>query len=320
MEILPPDLGPYWHTALVRYRTLGTARIHTPPHRGFLGRFWASGVAIPESVAAATLPMMADATGPLIALPGVALPLLLVAALWLSGFRLDILLGGTLLCAALLYFFLVSEPRRRFRKLHNTPVRSIEIQSLKGERERATEQDRLTAPRSKLAKAFQSVRGTRPLQPGGPLERAFLQFVQEAITARDLPPAAAREIQRLLPPLGETVALLSRWEETPEEQKRQETENAVRRENLRRLSRRAGTLQEDLLGQLDALRHLLSLLTDASPSAATDYGRFTALLANIQSVIAESASLTEARSELSVSLPARIPVPEESVQRLGRSG
>lgn len=311
MELTPRELGEYWRVAIFRFRALGTARIHTPPHTGFLGRWWAAGSGVSERVTAATLPMMADTTLPLTILPFVALTLLAFAASWLNGFRPDKTLFFFAAILAPLYFFVIREPRRRFRQLHEARLRMEEIQALKGatpKREKAAQSEE---SRNKLATTFQSVRGKIPLPPAGVLEREFLQFVQDALILRDLPPTVETEIRRTLPALGETVALLTVWDAAANEIP---TNDSLARENLRRLARRVETLEAAVLEQLPALRRLLPALAADGPAAATDFNRFTALLAELQSVIAETASVSEAREEMS-SARSAIPGVQQAVAR-----
>ena len=317
MEILPGDLGPHWRTAVFRYRTFGTARIHTPPHIGALGRIWAAGLDLPETVTAATLPMMADAATPLVVLPGVAAPLSFIAVCYLTGFRPDAVLIAGLIAASLLYFFVIHEPRRRFRALHQKPLTGSEIVGLKGGMRGRTDEKQRAAPRGKLAKTFQSVRGVKPLQPAAPLDHEFLSLIQDALITQNLPPAAEREIRRLLPFLGETTAVLALWRQSDENAEALPTmENEIARDNLRRLMRRAATFEEDFRRQLSLLRSLLPMLATESAASATDYNRFAALTATLQNLTEQIASLSETRDELTLTLHPRS-APTET-QKSGR--
>src|SRR5689334_19892727 len=134
MQIQPQNLGTRWHIAVVRYRALGTARLQLPPHIGFLGRIWSKGSGVSPEVTAATLPMMTDQTGPLVAGFGTTVGLISLAVVTLNAFQPEVFLSTAGVAAALLYGGIVAVPRRSFRQLHGRPVRYEEIEALKGGR------------------------------------------------------------------------------------------------------------------------------------------------------------------------------------------
>jgi len=314
MELIPDDLGEYWRIALFRYRAMGASRVHTPPNQGFLGKFWASRSDVSEQVASATLPMMADTTLPLIALPSVVIPLVTIALFWFVRMSIPMTAVVLLSGASILYFCLLYEPRRRFGSLHQQKVRLEEIQALKGGR---TRREILPVEESqgKWRKAFQSVRGKRPLTPGQPLEQDFLSLVQNALIIRDLPVQVETEIRRILPALGETVILLTKWRLYAQDYAiATEGQDQVIRDNVGRLTQRAENLEAMLQNLLPALGETLPVVADSAGSS-TAYPRYTVLIAEVQSIINETASLSEVRAQIEPSHS----IVTTNLQSVGRS-
>jgi hypothetical protein len=348
MQIQPQDLGARWHVAVVRYRALGTARINLPPRVGFLGRIWSWGSDVPEDVAAATLPLMIDQTGPLVAGFGTGVGLISLAVILLSAFQPDIALPTAGVAGALLYGGIVAVPRRSFRRLHDRPVRHEEIEALKGGKSKFGEGLVKRPSRGPIMKLFQSMKGSAARRPGDELENEFLTFVQDALTIQGISPTAEAEVRRVLRTIGETVAALPPAD-APENEEvgdvlgdaemlaararrepdqivadsllRQADANVARAramENNRKLRRRTQVLREEMLTQIRAVRSLLPSLVSDAATAATDFGRFATLAASVQSIASEANSVADAREELAVTLRpyTAAPQPEREPARL----
>jgi hypothetical protein len=336
MQLQPKDLGTKWHTAIVRYRALGTARIHTPPHIGRLGRLWSTGSDVPEEVTAATLPMMADQTGPLVSGLGTIILLIgTVVGIWLmrNGSVLNLVQLLPIVLAGLFLSYIVL-PRRVFRRMHAEPVNYEELDALKGiEARKEEEVEEKKKPRGlSLMRLFASVRGTHGSKRNQELERTFLSLVQDALSARDLSPSAEAELRRVLKSIGEAIGSLPPEDSDEDEELsdvvvdaemlaaraarekdeiaaasllRQAEANLTRArsmQNNKRLARRVRILRDEMLAQVKMVRSLLPTLKSDTASLATDSGRFAAVAASVQSIATEAASVADAREELSRSL------------------
>lgn len=336
MQLKPKDLGPKWHTAIVRYRALGTARINTPPHMGRLGRIWSSGSGISEEVAAATLPMMNDQTGPLVNGLGTIIILLGVVLGGLLAARGEFTNLIFLLTTALVGLFLsyVVLPRRVFRRMHSAPINFEELDALKGIEVRKEEEvEEKKKPRGlNLMRLFASVRGTHGSRRNQELERTFLSLVQDVLSARDISPNAEAELRRVLQSVGEAIGSLPPEDAEDEEDLsdvvvdaemlaaraarekddvaaasllRQAEANLTRArsmQNNKKLARRVRILRDEMLAQVKMVRSLLPSLKSETASVATDLGRFADVAASVQSIATEAASVAEAREELSRTL------------------
>jgi hypothetical protein len=347
MQIQPQDLGTRWHVAVVRYRALGTARINLPPRVGFLGRIWSRGSGVPEAVAAATLPLMIDQTGPLVAGFGTGVGLISLGVAVLSAFQPEIMLSTAGIASVLLYGGIIAVPRRSFRQLHERPVCHEEIEALKGGKAKFGEGLVKRQPRGAIMKLFQSMKGSAPRRPGDELEQEFLTFVQDALRTQGLSPTAEVEVRRVLRTIGETVAALPA-PDAPENQEvadvlgdaemlaaraRRETDPVVAEsllrqadasvararamENNRKLRRRTHVLREEMLTQIKAVRSLLPSLVSDAATAATDFGRFATLAASVQSIASEADSVSDAREEVAAALRTYVaPQPDAEPARL----
>ncbi|GAB4452458.1 MAG: hypothetical protein OHK0029_03400 [Armatimonadaceae bacterium] len=337
MQLQPKDLGDTWHIAVVRYRALGTARINTPPHIGRLGRLWASGLNLPEEVAAATLPMMADHASPL---AHFAASLIVIASLvslliWGWGMLLFVLP----IAALLLFLVMVVLPRRTFHNFHTRPVNWEELEAVKGpairsrneENELDDETERGFRPIRNVIKLFQTMRGTRPGKRNDELERTFLTFAQEVVSARGFSPSTETELRGVLRAMGNTIGSLP-FEDAQEaddiadvltdaemlvaraerEKDRIVAESLLRQaeahvsrataiENNRKLARRIRVLREEMLGQVKMVRSLLPSLKEGA-GVSTDQNRFNTLSQNVQSIATEAVSVSAARDELARTL------------------
>jgi hypothetical protein len=330
MQLTPHDLGTKWHIAVVRYRALGTARLHTPPQIGRLGRLWAQGLNLSEEITAATLPMVADSTMPLVNGLGTAIVLVTTAILLITQ---PSLLGvAALLTAALfgLYACIFLLPRRKFHALHNAPLRWDELEAMKG-RDRKAGEGRIELSNRPLMRLFQSIRGTGTKPKEEELERVFLGMVQDALPLSNLSPTAETEVKRVIRALGEGIAAVPAIEADAEDVAdvladaemlaaratregdkivadsllRQADANVSRAramENNRRLARRTRILREELTSQVRAVRSLLPHLGSDAATASTDFGRFATLSADVQGIANEAASVADAREELAQAL------------------
>lgn len=326
MQISPRELGTRWHIAVVRLRALGTARITTHPHVGRLGRLWIKGMRHDPDVLAATLPMMADHTGPLVAGMGTLIPLGGATAVFLFGIEPSVA-GATIAAVATgLYGSLVAIPRRNFRRLHDKPITWEEIEALKGTIVGKDELKERPA-RGPIMKMFQNLKGTAPRRQGDQLEREYLSLVQDALTIQGLSGAAEVEVKRVLQSVGDAVGALPPAKTSDEEAAdvagdaemlaaralregdaviaasllRQADANLARAraiENNKILARRTHILRDEMIAQVRAVRSLLPALASDAATAATDFGRFASVSASVQSIASEAVSVEDARAEL----------------------
>jgi hypothetical protein len=330
MVLRPRDLGNRWHIAVVRYRALGTARIHTPPQVGKLGKRWASGLDIPDEVAAATLPMIADTSGPAVWGIGTAIALITVALITILSPALPVVLGMMLAALVGIYASSVLVPRRKLHALHNAPVQWGELEALKGQDRKAGE-GKIELSAKPLMRLFQSIRGTGAKPKEDELERAYLSMVQDALALKNLSETAEAEVKRVIRSIGDALGavpsvaaetddvadvladaemLAARAQREPdkvvaESLLRQADANVSRAkamENNRRLARRTKILRDEMLAQVKAVRSLLPHLGSDAASAATDFNRFATLAADVQSIASEAASVADAREELAQTL------------------
>jgi hypothetical protein len=330
MVLRPRDLGNKWHIAVVRYRALGTARIHTPPQVGKLGKRWASGLDIPEEVAAATLPMIADTSGPAIWGMGTALALITATLIALLSPPFFAAVGMALAALVGIYACSVLVPRRKLRALHDAPVRWEELEALKG-RDRKAGEGKIELSTRPLVRLFQSIRGVGAKPREDELERTYLAMVQDTLALKNLSETAEVEVKRVIRSIGDALgavpAVAAETDDvadvladaemlaaraTRESDKvvaesllRQADANVSRAkamENNRRLARRTKILREEMLAQVKAVRSLLPHLGSDAASAATDFNRFATLAADVQSIASEAASVADAREELAQTL------------------
>lgn len=330
MLLRPRDLGNKWHIAVVRYRALGTARIHTPPQVGKLGKRWASGLDIPEEVAAATLPMIADTSGPAIWGMGTALALVTATLIALLSPPFFAAVGMVIAALVGIYACSVLIPRRKLHALHDAPIRWEELEALKG-KERKAGEGKIELSSRPLVRLFQSIRGAGAKPREDELERTYLAMVQDALALKNLSETAEAEVKRVIRSIGDALgavpALAAETDDvadvladaemlaaraTRESDKviaesllRQADANVSRAkamENNRRLARRTRILREEMLAQVKAVRSLLPHLGSDAASAATDFNRFATLAADVQSIASEAASVADAREELAQTL------------------
>ena len=348
MEIRPADLGTKWHIAMVRYRALGTARFTLPPKQGTLGKLWASGLNLPENIAATTLPLLSDMTLPLVAGVGTGIVLTAFVICFFAGFAPLVVLGNLIVAGAGLYAALYALPRRAFHRLHTSPIRSEELEALKGARPKRVEKtvDPPRQTKNPLLKVVDGLRGSSPRLPGDELESVFLTFVQDALAVRGLSVTAEAEIRRVILTLGEAVSALPDPmtendtvsdivgdAENLTEQARREQDTVVAQsllrqaeahltrahalDNNRKLLRRTQVLRDELIAQIRAVRTLLPTLGDDSITAATDFSRLVGVAATVQSIASEATSVAEARQELSLALYPRLEPVESRQQAVG---
>jgi hypothetical protein len=100
------------------------------PHIGPLGRMWIRGLHLDRSVAACTLPFAARetqsvATGASLMAAGLIVPMLLVAFANGPGALIAVSVVAAVLAS---FLTLVVLPRRRFRRLHRSPLTVAEIE------------------------------------------------------------------------------------------------------------------------------------------------------------------------------------------------
>jgi hypothetical protein len=336
MQLQPKDLGEKWHIAVVRYRALGTARINTPPRLGRLGNLWAKGVDASPEVIAATLPMMADQTNPLVHFAG---SLTVIATIAATIARPDLFLLILPIALALLLVFLILLPRQIVHKMHSKPLEWEELEAVKGPLNRVrTETDEEEEaglnplqPVRKLLNFFQSIRGTRPGRPSDELERLFIAFVQEVVAAQGISEAHQKELRQVIRSMGNVIAsipaqdardadeiadvlmdaemLVNRAERegdkvVAESLLRQADAHVSRAsaiQNNRKLAKRIRTLREEMLGQVKMVRSLLPALKGEA-IVASDESRFLTVSENVQGIASEASNVVAAREELAQAL------------------
>jgi hypothetical protein len=330
MHLTPRDLGTKWHIALVRYRAIGTARLHTLPQVGRLGRLWAQGLDVPEEVVAATLPLIADTSGPLVWGLGTGIVLAAAALIFAIGLPLAGIVGTVLAALFGLYACIVLLPRRKFHRFHQAAIRWDELEALKG-KERKAGEGKIELSARPLVRLFQSIRGGGAKPKEDELERVYLSLVQDALSLQNLSVTAETEVKRVIRALGDAIGAVPAIEAEGEdmadvltdaemlaaratrESDKVVAESLLRQadahvsrakamENNRRLGRRTKILRDELLSQVKAVRSVLPHLGSDAASAATDFSRFATLSADVQSIANEAASVADAREELAQAL------------------
>jgi hypothetical protein len=338
MTLRPKDLGNRWHVALVRYRALGTARIQEPPRLGRLGRLWSSGLDVPEETLAATLPLMADHTTPLVWGLGSASALAGVALFLLGGpsalpVALAVVLVGLFLAVYLL-------PRRVVRRFHTAPVEVDELEVLKGSDVKArVEEDekpvgftRALQPLRTLSRLFDSVRGVQPTRRTPGLEQEFLALAQEVVELQSVSPEGEASLRDVLRKLGEAVGrvpagdaresddvydILGDAEMLAARAQREKDSvaaasllrqaealfaRAAATEQNKKTARRVRVLRDELTAQVKMVRSLLPALRGEAVATTTELDRFTRVSETVQGIASEANSVAAAREELSQTL------------------
>lgn len=317
MEIKPQDLGEHWHIAVVRYRALGHARFTLPPKIGVLGRIWASGLDIPEPVAATTLPLMNDFTAPMVVGVGTGIVLTALSICTLCQFASGVIIGSVIVGGGALWGCMVVLPRRAFRRLHQTPVRSSELEALKGVQPKRQEKpEPIQRSKNTILKVVDGLRGIAPRAPGDELETEFLRFVQDVLDIRSVSSTTESEVRRVVHAIGEaTGSLPDPMLENDSSANRVEGAEANLAgkhawENHQRLLHRIDLLRDELITQIKAVRTLLPTLGEESLSSVNDFSRLVSVATKIESIASEVSSLTEARQELALTLYPRLTMGE----------
>ncbi len=209
MNIYPRNLGAKWHIAAVRQRAHGPAsawRRAEPPRVGALGRVWVKDMDLPPHVAAHTLPMAANEIGSWVGGigGGFAWIPLTGTIIALSQGSWEGALAGVASGAVLAWGCAIALPRRVIRKLHDTPLRPEELQTL-----RDSAVPGLPPLLSDMATKF--LRRWRGEPSGGTqdeLEVAFLDLALQASRLEGLSETTENEVRATLESVGEAVTSL----------------------------------------------------------------------------------------------------------------
>lgn len=325
---------------LVRLRALGPTAAWPQqrplePRIGTLGRLWTRKMALPDEVAAQTLPAASNETmGWMYGVLGG------VGWIPVTGVVLSAVFGNAELAAAsvaatgaMTWWSAVDLPRRAFRKLHERPVRTDEMDSL---------MSTVTIPGvpPAIGKAAEGIlrrmgmEGYLPSSPTmDPLDRSFLALVRDMARLESVPESTQVELREALrelgeaasrlPPetalnvteaadlLGDAESLLARAHQETDEvvaaSLRRQAEALLRsaeaQQRTQVLNRRARILRQELQAQMDALRSSLPTLTAAQaggdiPRAASAGGPFVGLAQTVHGIADEAASVAAAREEL----------------------
>lgn len=303
MDIHPQDLGPKWHTALVRARTperrgrsaggwITSGKAPTRKPLGLIGRFWTGGAKMDGAAATDGLAGMQPKIRPQ------SLALGIGGAVALTAGALILATGGppeiaavTVAEAAFIGSLGLLLPRFLFQRIHRNPLTPSEIEML------------LPASRDDL-------------------ERAYLTLAIDA-AKQEVSPEVEREMRIALRALGEAIERLPQISSLPEAADtlrqqaasvRREAQNepdhltaeslerqaealerradAISRSDL--LVRRASALRRELIAQTEALRAGLAGFYTGS----VDIAGLTNLTQAVSGVATEAASVAAARQEV----------------------